>query len=40
MSIIKIDMNSTEFKERMEKTIKFTDKVIEQFGWEYNPQVK
>ncbi|QOY53925.1 sulfurtransferase [Candidatus Sulfurimonas marisnigri] len=38
MSIIKIDMNSPEFQERMEKTVKFTDKVINQFGWEYNPQ--
>ncbi|MDF1874578.1 sulfurtransferase [Sulfurimonas sp. SAG-AH-194-I05] len=38
MSIIKIDMNSPEFQERMEKTIKFTDKVINQFGWEYNPE--
>jgi len=40
MSIIKIDMNSPEFKERMEKTIKFTDKVIKQFAWEYNPQAE
>ena len=40
MSIIKIDMNSPEFQERMEKTIKFTDKVINQFGWEYNPQTE
>ena len=40
MSMIKIDMNSPEFKERMVKTIKFTDKVIKQFGWEYNPQVE
>jgi len=40
MSMIKIDMNSPEFKERMEKTIKFTDKVINQFGWEYNPQAE
>ncbi|MDQ7043516.1 MAG: ferredoxin-thioredoxin reductase catalytic domain-containing protein [Sulfurimonas sp.] len=38
MSMIKIDMNSPEFIERMEKTVKFTDKVIKQFGWEYNPQ--
>ena len=38
MSMIKIDMNSPEFIERMEKTIKFTDKVIKQFGWEYNPE--
>ena len=36
--MIKIDMNSPEFIERMEKTVKFTDKVINQFGWEYNPQ--
>ena len=40
MSIIKIDMNSPEFQARMEKTIKFTDKVINQFGWEYNPQLE
>ncbi len=40
MSIIKIDMNSPEFKEKMEKTVKFTDKVIAQFGWEYNPQME
>lgn len=38
MSMIKIDMNSPEFIARMEKTVKFTDKVIKQFGWEYNPQ--
>ena len=38
--MIKIDMNSPEFQERMEKTIKFTDKVVKQFGWEYNPQVE
>ena len=40
MSIIKIDMNSPEFQAEMEKTVKFTDKVIKQFGWEYNPQVE
>ncbi len=38
MSMIKIDINSPEFLERMKKTVKFTDKVIKQFGWEYNPQ--
>ena len=38
--MIKIDMNSPEFQARMEKTIKFTDKVVKQFGWEYNPQVE
>jgi len=38
--MIKIDMDSPEFKTRMEKTIKFTDKVIKQFNWEYNPQIE
>lgn len=38
MSMIKIDMNSPEFIERMEKTVQFTDKVVKQFGWEYNPE--
>ena len=38
MSIIKIDMNSEEFQAELEKTIKFTDKVIKQFNWQYNPQ--
>jgi ferredoxin-thioredoxin reductase catalytic subunit/rhodanese-related sulfurtransferase len=40
MSIIKIDMNSPEFQAVMEKTVTFTDKVLAQFGWEYNPQVE
>ncbi len=34
----KIDMNSPEFISRMEKTVKFTDKVCETRGWVYNPQ--
>ena len=34
----RIDMNSPEFQAEMEKTIKFTDKVCNQFGWVYNPQ--
>lgn len=38
MSIIKIDMNSAEFKAELKKTITFTDKVNAQFGWVYNPQ--
>ena len=38
MSIIKIDMDSPEFQERMEKTVKFTDKVCESRGWVYNPE--
>jgi hypothetical protein len=33
MSIIKIDMNSPEFQAELEKTIKFTDKVVKQFNW-------
>jgi ferredoxin-thioredoxin reductase catalytic subunit/rhodanese-related sulfurtransferase len=32
-----MDLNSPEFKEELEKTIKFTDKVINQFGFEYSP---
>lgn len=38
MSIIKIDMNSPEFQSELEKTVEFTDKVIKQFGWVYNPE--
>ena len=38
--MIKIDMNSPEFIAEMEKTVKFTDKVNQQFGWVYNPQVE
>jgi ferredoxin-thioredoxin reductase catalytic subunit/rhodanese-related sulfurtransferase len=37
MSIIKIDMNSPEFQVELEKTVKFTDKVVKQFNWVYNP---
>lgn len=37
MSTIKIDPESAEFKAELEKTIKFTDKVITQFGFAYNP---
>jgi ferredoxin-thioredoxin reductase catalytic subunit/rhodanese-related sulfurtransferase len=40
MSIIKIDMNSPEFQVELEKTVKFTDKVIKQFNWVYNPHVE
>lgn len=38
--MIRIDMNSPEFIAEMEKTVKFTDKVINQFNWVYNPQVE
>ena len=37
MSTVKIDPQSPEFKETLEKTIRFTDKVVAQFGWAYNP---
>ena len=33
----KINPESAEFKETLAKTIKFTDKVVAQFGWAYNP---
>lgn len=32
----KIDPNSEEFKAELEKTVKFTDKVVKNFGFEYN----
>ena len=32
-----IDMNSEEFQKELEKTKEFTDKVIENFGFAYNP---
>jgi ferredoxin-thioredoxin reductase catalytic subunit/rhodanese-related sulfurtransferase len=35
--IIKVDPESEEFKREFEKTVKFTDKVIAQFGFSYNP---
>ena len=33
----KVDPESEEFKLELEKTIKFTDKVVSQFGYAYNP---
>ena len=38
--MIKIDMNSPEFQDEMAKSIKFTDKVVKQFAWVYNPQAE
>ncbi len=35
--MIKIDMESVEFKTEMEKTKEFTDKVCNSLGWTYNP---
>ncbi|MEA2050113.1 MAG: ferredoxin-thioredoxin reductase catalytic domain-containing protein [Campylobacterota bacterium] len=35
--MIKIDMESAEFKEEMRKTTEFTDKVCASKGWVYNP---
>ena len=39
-TIKKIDINSDEFQAELEKTIRFTDKVVEQFGWAYNPDAE
>jgi len=33
----KVDPESQEFKTELAKTVKFTDKVVEQFGYAYNP---
>lgn len=33
----KVDPESIEFKTELEKTVKFTDKVVAQFGYAYNP---
>ena len=38
--MIKIDMESQEFKDEMEKTKKFTDKVCENFGFVYHPNAE
>ncbi len=35
--MMSLDMNSQEFKDELENTIKFTDKVVKQFNWEYSP---
>jgi ferredoxin-thioredoxin reductase catalytic subunit/rhodanese-related sulfurtransferase len=40
MSITKIDPESQEFQDELAKTVKFTDKVVKQFGWAYNPQTE
>jgi ferredoxin-thioredoxin reductase catalytic subunit/rhodanese-related sulfurtransferase len=36
----KVDPQSPEFQEELAKTIKFTDKVVAQFGFVYNPDVE
>jgi ferredoxin-thioredoxin reductase catalytic subunit/rhodanese-related sulfurtransferase len=38
--MVKIDMNSEEFQAELEKTVRFTDKVVKQFGWVYNPDAE
>lgn len=38
--MVKIDINSSEFQDQLSKTIKFTDGVIKQFNWVYNPQAE
>lgn len=39
-SITKIDITSVVFREELERTLQFTDKVVEQFGWAYNPDTE
>ncbi len=39
-TIKKVDPESEEFKTELEKTQRFTDKVIKQFNWEYNPDAE
>ncbi|NOQ30731.1 MAG: sulfurtransferase [Helicobacteraceae bacterium] len=39
-TVTKIDMNSEEFKVALEKTVKFTDKVLKQFNFVYNPDAE
>ncbi len=39
-TITKVDPESPEFKAELEKTIKFTDKVVAQFGFAYNPDAE
>ena len=36
--MIKLDVNSEEFQNELEVTKAFTDKVVEQFGYAYNPE--
>lgn len=36
-TIKKVDPESEEFKTELEKTKRFTDKVVKQFDWAYNP---
>jgi len=35
--INRIDIHSDAFQSELERTVRFTDKVVEQFGWAYNP---
>lgn len=39
-TINKIDIESEAFQAELEKTIRFTDKVVKQFNWAYNPDVE
>jgi ferredoxin-thioredoxin reductase catalytic subunit/rhodanese-related sulfurtransferase len=39
-TIKKIDIESEVFQTELEKTIRFTDKVVQQFGWAYNPDIE
>lgn len=39
-TIKKIDIESEAFQTELEKTIRFTDKVVKQFNWAYNPDIE
>jgi len=39
-AITKIDRHSEAFQSELERTVRFTDKVVEQFGWAYNPDTE
>ncbi len=39
-TINKIDIESEAFQTELERTIRFTDKVVKQFNWAYNPDVE
>ncbi len=39
-TITKIDIESETFQAELEKTVRFTDKVVKQFNWAYNPDIE
>lgn len=39
-TINKIDIESEAFQTELERTVRFTDKVVKQFNWAYNPDIE